>query len=57
MISVDELSGLLEIAYLLRSPENAERLLSALGQALKNEGEAITIEALRREAGLESEVA
>jgi antitoxin YefM len=57
MISADELSGLLETAYLLRSPENAERLLSALGRALKNEGWAITIEDLRREAGLESEAA
>jgi len=57
MISADELSGLLETAYLLRSPENAERLLTALGRALKNEGEAIKIEDLRREAGLESEAA
>jgi antitoxin YefM len=55
MISADELSGLLEMAYLLRSPENAERLLSALGRALKNEGEAFTIEELRQEVGLDTE--
>ena len=34
MISADELAGLTETAYLLRSPQNAERLLSALGRAL-----------------------
>ena len=55
MISADELSGLLEMAYLLRSPENAERLLSALGRALKNEGEAFTIEELRQEVRLDTE--
>ena len=53
MIAASELESLLETAYLLRSPANAERLLSALGRALKNDGEAQTIEALRREVGLE----
>ena len=38
MIAADELASLTETAYLLRSPQNAERLLSALGRALKNEG-------------------
>jgi antitoxin YefM len=37
MIAADELKSLMETAYLLRSPANAERLLSALGRALKNE--------------------
>ncbi len=34
MIAASELEALLETAYLLRSPANAERLLSALGRAL-----------------------
>lgn len=33
LIAADELSSLLETVYLLRSPKNAERLLSALEQA------------------------
>jgi antitoxin YefM len=53
MIAASELESLLETAYLLRSPANAERLLSALGRALKNESDAQTIDALRREVGLE----
>jgi antitoxin YefM len=53
MIAASELESLMETAYLLRSPKNAERLLSALGRALKNENEPQTIEALRREVGLE----
>jgi antitoxin YefM len=53
MISAEELSSLLESAYLLRSPRNAARLLSALGRALKNEGDPQSMEALRREVGLE----
>ena len=36
MIAADELTSLTETAYLLRSPQNAERLLSALGRALKS---------------------
>jgi antitoxin YefM len=51
MISADELASLTESAYLLRSPQNAERLLSALARALKNEGQPQTIDALRREVG------
>ena len=43
----------METAYLLRSPANAERLLSALGRALKNEAEPLTIEDLRHEVNLE----
>ncbi|MDI6769373.1 MAG: type II toxin-antitoxin system prevent-host-death family antitoxin [Anaerolineales bacterium] len=57
LISAAELSSLTETAYLLRSPKNAERLLAALGRALKNEGQPLTIEELRREVGFESEKA
>ena len=53
MIAASELESLLETAYLLRSPANAERLLTALGRALKNESEAQSIEALRHEVNLE----
>jgi len=38
MIAANELASLTETAYLLRSPQNAERILSALARALKNEG-------------------
>lgn len=53
MIAASELESLMETAYLLRSPANAERLLSALGRALQNEGELRSLAALREEAGLE----
>ena len=53
MIAASELESLMETAYLLRSPANAERLLSALSRALKGEGVPQTIEVLRGEVGLE----
>ena len=55
MISAAELTSLMETAYLLRSPKNAERLLSALSRALKNENTPQTIDQLRREVGFDSE--
>jgi antitoxin YefM len=57
MIAADELASLMETAYLLRSPQNAERLLSALAHALKNEGKPQNIDDLRREVGLEDKKA
>jgi antitoxin YefM len=57
MIAADELASLTETAYLLRSPQNAERLLSALGRALKNEGNSQTLDDLRREVGFGDEKA
>jgi antitoxin YefM len=51
MIAASELESLMETAYLLRSPANAERLLTALSRALKNETEPRTIDELRREVG------
>jgi antitoxin YefM len=53
MIAADELASLTETAYLLRSPQNAERILSALARALKNEGKPQSLEDLRREVGFE----
>ncbi len=55
LISAAELASLTETAYLLRSPKNAERLLTALGRALKNEGQPFTSGELHREVGIESE--
>jgi antitoxin YefM len=57
MIAADELASLTETAYLLRSPQNAERILSALARALKNEGKPQNIDDLRREVGLEDKKA
>ncbi len=53
MIAASELTSLLETAYLLRSPHNAERLLTALSRALKSEGDPRNVEELRREVGIE----
>jgi antitoxin YefM len=53
LISADELESLMETAYLLRSPKNAERLLAALGRALKDEGGIYSLEDLRREVGFD----
>ena len=52
LIAADELASLTETVHLLRSPANAERLLSALASALKGEGEIMTIDALSVEVGL-----
>ena len=57
MISADELASLTETAYLMRSPRNAERILSALARALKNRGKPQSMDDLRREVGLEDEKA
>lgn len=52
MIAADELASLVETAHLMRSPKNAQRLLSALGRALDREGEPETMETFRKELGL-----
>ncbi len=54
LISVAELSSVLETAHLLRSPANARRLLAALQRALGGTTPPTTVEALRRQLGLES---
>ncbi len=55
MISAAELSSLTETAHLLRSPQNARRLLTALNRALAGMGKPQTIEELRQETGLSDE--
>jgi antitoxin YefM len=52
LIAAEELAGLLETAHLLRSPENAARLLTALERALRGEGAPQSVAELRRELGL-----
>ena len=52
LISADELSGLLETAHLLRSPKNAQRLLTALQRAKSKKPRAKSVAALRKELGL-----
>lgn len=53
LISASELESLIESAYLLRSPKNAERLFSALGKALKDEGVPYSLDELKHEAGID----
>ncbi len=53
LISVAELNSLMETAHLLRSPENAERLLTALARARGEKLAPQTVEELRREIGLD----
>lgn len=53
MIAASELESLTETVYLLRSPANANRLLTTLARTLKEEGEAISLEDLRREVEFE----
>jgi len=57
MIAESELSSLIETAYLLRSPKNAERLLVALERALKRKSKTMTLDKLRHEVGLDPEKA
>jgi len=52
LIAADELTSLLETAHLLRSPANAERLLSALARVRQHAGTSQSIDDLRREVGL-----
>jgi antitoxin YefM len=53
LIPARELAGLMETAYLLRSPANARRLLTALGRAKKGQGKQSSVGRLRRELKLE----
>ena len=53
MIAADELTGILETAHLLRSPNNAKRLLSVLGRVREKAGVPQTIDELRNEIGFE----
>ena len=52
ILAADELASLMETAYLLRSPKNAERLLGALRRAENGEGKVESVEELRKSVGL-----
>lgn len=52
LIAADELAGLLETVHLLKSPKNADRLMSALRRAERRAGKPHTVDQLRREMGL-----
>ena len=55
LISAAELRSLQETAHLLRSPRNAERLLSALKRARAGGGRPQSPDSIRRELGLVKE--
>jgi antitoxin YefM len=52
LIAADELASILETLHLLRSPKNADRLLSALRDAKAKKGRPRSVQSLRREVGL-----
>lgn len=54
LVAASELSSLIETAHLLRSPENARRLLSALNRAQAHKIKSQSINKLRREMGLDA---
>ena len=56
LMPASELASLKETAYLLRSPKNAQRLLTALGRARSGKSKPSTVAELRREIFGESEV-
>lgn len=53
LISASELSSLVETAHLLRSPKNAQRLLTTLNRALSRRIKPKSLAALRREMGID----
>lgn len=52
LIPADELSSLFETAHLLRSPKNAQRLLTALRRATRSKRKSDSVDKLRSEIGL-----
>ena len=52
MLPLEEWEGLQETAHLLRSPANAERILSALKRLDNGEGELLSVDALAARSGL-----
>lgn len=55
LIAADELSSLVETAYLLSSPANARRLVEALARADAGEGTRLTMAELRVATGFDQE--
>lgn len=54
LIAADELQSLMETAYLLRSPKNAERLLAALARARTGDTPPMSVETLQERVGFEA---
>lgn len=54
LLPAEELSSLMETAYLLRSPANAKRLLAALKRARSGKGRRMTMEELRKKSGADA---
>jgi antitoxin YefM len=52
LVPAAELASLEETAHLLRSPRNAQRLLTALRRASRQAGKPASVDDLRREIGL-----
>jgi antitoxin YefM len=52
LIPADELESLIETAHLLRSPKNAQRLMTAIQRSSKKAGKPESLDKLRREMGL-----
>jgi antitoxin YefM len=52
LIPAGELAGLVEMAHLLRSPKNAQRLLTALRRATRGKNKPAPARKVFREAGL-----
>lgn len=55
LIAADELEALIETVHLLRSRTNAERLLTSLERAKRQEGTPTSLAALQRELGTGNE--
>jgi len=53
LIASKELSSLLETAHLLRSPKNAQRLLTALNRALSGGEAPQSLNAFKQDIGIE----
>lgn len=53
LIPAKELAGLTETAHLLRSPNNAKRLMAALLRAQRGTGRPEPVSKLRREMGID----
>ena len=52
LLAAEELESLMETAHLLRSPKNAQRLLTALARARERTVAPQSIEEVKREVGL-----
>lgn len=55
LVAASELASLLETAHLLRSPKNAERLLTALRRAQTKKLKPSSIERLRRDVRIDEQ--